>query len=66
MNGIENDAPNSSIVACVRCCGNVFTGPLPSNERETHIQTHKVMGGIYEVRRSVGLTSHDIYIYQVS
>jgi hypothetical protein len=32
---IEYDAPNnSSVVACFRCRGNVFTEPLPSNERE--------------------------------
>jgi hypothetical protein len=31
---IENDASNSySTVACIRCHGNVFTEPLPSNDR---------------------------------
>jgi hypothetical protein len=36
---------------CIRCCGNVFSEPLPSNDRGLHIQTHRLMGGIYEVRR---------------
>jgi hypothetical protein len=36
----ENDASNnSSIVACIYCCGNVFTELLPSNDRGIHIQT---------------------------
>jgi hypothetical protein len=34
----------------LRCRGDVLTEPLPSNER-IHIQTHRLMGGIYEVRR---------------
>jgi hypothetical protein len=29
---------NSSMVTCVRCRGNVFTKPLPSNDKE-HIHT---------------------------
>jgi hypothetical protein len=36
---------------CIRCRGNVFTQPLPSNDRGIHIQTHRLMGGVYEVRR---------------
>jgi hypothetical protein len=33
-NNIENDASNiASIVACIRCSANVFTEPLPSNDR---------------------------------
>jgi hypothetical protein len=51
---------NSYIVACIRCRSNVFTKPLPSNDR-IHIQTHRLMGGIYEVRRSDVLSSHDIH-----
>jgi hypothetical protein len=27
------------------------TEPLPSNDRGIHIQTHRLMGGIYEVHR---------------
>jgi hypothetical protein len=51
VDGTENDAPNdSSIVACIRCNSNVFT------ER-----THRLMGGISEVRRWDGLRCHDIY-----
>jgi hypothetical protein len=36
---------------CIRCRGNVFTEPLPSNDVGIHVQTHKLMGGIYEIRR---------------
>jgi hypothetical protein len=28
-----------------------FTEPLPSNDKGIHIQTHRLMGGIYEARR---------------
>jgi hypothetical protein len=35
----------------ILCRGNVFTEPLPSNDRRIHIQTQRLMGGIYEVRR---------------
>jgi cytochrome c553 len=39
MDLTENDASsNSSIVACVRCHGNVVTKPLPSNDKGMHIQ----------------------------
>jgi hypothetical protein len=31
--------------------GNIFTEPLPSNDMTTHIQTHRLVEGIYEVRR---------------
>jgi hypothetical protein len=33
MDSLENEANNSSIVAFIRCRGNVFTEPLPSNGR---------------------------------
>jgi hypothetical protein len=46
---------------CILCRGNVFTGPLPSNDRGIHIQIHRLMGGIYEVRRSDGLRCHDTH-----
>jgi hypothetical protein len=38
---IDNDAYNdSSTVECICCSGNVFNGPLPSNDRgNTHIDT---------------------------
>jgi hypothetical protein len=36
---------------CFRGRGKVFTEPLPSNDRGIHIQTQRLMGGIYEVRR---------------
>jgi hypothetical protein len=45
----------------IRCRGNVFTKSLPSNDRGIHIQTHRLMGGIYEIRRWDGLRCHDIY-----
>jgi hypothetical protein len=35
---------------CVRCRGNVFTEPLPGNDKGIHIQTHALIGGIYEGR----------------
>jgi hypothetical protein len=61
MGDIENEASNnSSVVACVsRYCGNVYTEPLPSKDRRIftepllsndmgiHIQTNKLMGGIF-------------------
>jgi hypothetical protein len=32
----KKDAPNNlSIVLCIRCCGNVFTEPLLSNDTDT-------------------------------
>jgi hypothetical protein len=34
---------------CIHCHGNDFTNPLPSNDRGIHIETHRLMGGIYEV-----------------
>jgi hypothetical protein len=47
---------------CIRCSGGVLTEPLPSNDRGIHIQTHRLMGDIYEVRRWDGLRCHDIHI----
>jgi hypothetical protein len=44
----------------IRCRGNVFTEPLLSNDRGIHIQTHRLIRGIYEVRRWDGLRCHDI------
>jgi hypothetical protein len=51
---IENDTSNnSSFVVCICCRGNVSTELLLSNGmRDTHTETHRLMGGIYEVRRS--------------
>jgi hypothetical protein len=40
-----------------------FTEPLPSNDRR---DTHRLMGGFYEVRRWNGLRCHGIATYQVS
>jgi hypothetical protein len=57
-----NASNNSSIVACIRCRGNVFTEPLPSTDMVRHVQTHRLMGGIYELRRSDGCRCHDIHI----
>jgi hypothetical protein len=36
---------------CIRYHGKVFSEPLPSNDMGIHIQTQRLMGGIYEVRR---------------
>jgi hypothetical protein len=34
---------------CIRCRGDVFTEPLPSNDKGIHTHTHKLMGRIYEI-----------------
>jgi hypothetical protein len=39
---------------CIRCRNNVFAEPLPNNDMGIQIQTHRLMGGIYEVRRCNG------------
>jgi hypothetical protein len=46
---------------CIRCHCNVFTQPLPGNDRRIHIETHRLMGGIYEVRRWDGFSCHYIH-----
>jgi hypothetical protein len=46
---------------CIRCHGNVFTEPLSSNDRGICIQSQRLMGGIYVVRRWDGLRCHDIH-----
>jgi hypothetical protein len=46
---------------CIRCRGNVFTEQLPGNDRGIHIKTHRLIGGIYEVRHWDGLRCHDIH-----
>jgi hypothetical protein len=40
-NRIENDSSNnSSILACILCCGNMYTKPLPSNDmKDKHTDT---------------------------
>jgi hypothetical protein len=43
---------------CIRCRCNVFTEP---SNRNVHIQTHRLMGRIYKVRRWDGLKCHDIH-----
>jgi hypothetical protein len=30
---------------CIGCRDNVFTEPLPNNDRRIHIQTHRLLGG---------------------
>jgi hypothetical protein len=40
----------------IRCCCKVFAEPLPSKNEETH----GLMTGIYELRRSDGLRCHDV------
>jgi hypothetical protein len=43
----------SYVVVCVFfvVVTNIFTGPLPSNNMGIRIQTHRLMGQIYELRR---------------
>jgi hypothetical protein len=44
---IENEASNnSSIVAVYLLPRQVFAKPLSSNDREIHVQTHRLVGGI--------------------
>jgi hypothetical protein len=45
---------------CIRCRFSFRTESLPSNDRGVHIQTHRLMGRIYKVRRRDGLKCHDI------
>jgi hypothetical protein len=45
----------------IRCCGNVFTWQLPSNDTRIHIQTQNLKGELYEVRRWDGFSCHDIH-----
>jgi hypothetical protein len=42
---------NSSTDAYIFCHGNMFTELLPSNDKGIQIDTHRLMGGIYEVSR---------------
>jgi hypothetical protein len=61
-NNIENDVSDiSSVVARIRCNWNMSTESLPNNKKRIHIQTHRLMGGIYEVRRWDGLRCHFIH-----
>jgi hypothetical protein len=48
MDRVENDGSNSWV--CIRCRGNIFTEPLPSNGREYK----RFMGGIYEAAVVMG------------
>jgi hypothetical protein len=52
------------LLLCIHCHGNVFTKSLPSNDRGTHIQTHRLMGGIYEVHHPDWLRCHDVWVYE--
>jgi hypothetical protein len=73
---IENDASNNfSFVARVFVTAVTFllsrflaskgvihiTETLPSNDREVHIQTHRLIGGVYEVLRSNALSCYDTH-----
>jgi hypothetical protein len=42
---------NYFIVACIHCSGNMFTETWPSNDKGIHIQTHRLIGRIYDIRR---------------
>jgi hypothetical protein len=53
---------NYYIVTCIHYLGNALTEPLPSNGKRIRILIHRLMGGIYEVRRWDGLRCHDIHI----
>jgi hypothetical protein len=49
------------VCACIRCRGDVFTEPLPSNDKRIQMETHRLMGGIYELRRWDGLRCRNIH-----
>jgi hypothetical protein len=54
----QKTTPPTIILLLRICCrSNVFTEPLPSNERR---DTHTLTGGRFEVRRWDGLKCHDI------
>jgi hypothetical protein len=62
---IENDASNNYSVACIRCRGNVFTEPLPSDykgDADTDTQTD----GRDLWSTPLGWTEVPWYTYQVS
>jgi hypothetical protein len=62
MDHTENDTSrSSSIVSCIHCHGNMFTKTLPGNDRGIHIQTHRLMGGTYEVCHWDRFRCHDIH-----
>lgn len=42
---------HSSVFACIPCRGNVSTDPLTNDYRGIDIQTHRLTGVIYEIRR---------------
>jgi hypothetical protein len=46
---------------CIRCRSVIFTKPLHSNCKGIHIQTHTLMGRIYEVCCWYGLRCHDMH-----
>jgi hypothetical protein len=50
---MKKDASNnSSTVAYVFVATvNIFTEPLPNNDKRLHIKTHRLMEGIYEASR---------------
>jgi hypothetical protein len=45
----------------IRCCSNILTELLPGNDRGIHVQTHRLMGGVYEVRHWDGLKCYNIH-----
>jgi hypothetical protein len=59
--GTDNIENDTSCCMYIRCRGNVFTEPLRSNAMGIRMQTHRLMRGIYEVRRWDGLRCHDIH-----
>jgi hypothetical protein len=57
-----NDASNNYSIVAFIFVANVSTKLLPGNGREVHIQTHRLMGGIYELRGWDVLRCQDIHI----
>jgi hypothetical protein len=47
---IENNAFNNLIVACIRCRGKILPSRCLATIEGIHIQTRRLMEGIYELR----------------
>jgi hypothetical protein len=45
----------------IHCHTNILTKPLHSNDKRIHIQTHRLMGRIYEAHHRDGLICHGMH-----
>jgi hypothetical protein len=51
---------NCIIFAHINCHWNVCTELLPDNDKGIHVQEHRLLRGVYEIRRLDGLRCHDV------